>query len=150
MRNKKIFNNLFDSIIVTVLFLVSVLIYLILLRFCVFGNNGNNLISFFICTGFCGVLMALCAVLFVRGRCFEYWILSDNSIVSKKPFSKKQVVMLSEIEKVEKKIVPALVLEVFRSEAYVIYFKTERIVILIKEKKDYSELDKELAKLISE
>lgn len=58
--------------------------------------------------------------------------------------------MLSEIEKVEKKIVPALVFEVFRSEAYVIYFKTERIVILIKEKKDYSELDKELAKLINE
>ncbi|MBQ2875381.1 MAG: hypothetical protein IJE25_00050 [Clostridia bacterium] len=70
--------------------------------------------------------------------------------MSKKPFSKKQIVMLSEIEKVEKKIVPALVFEVFRSEAYVIYFKTERIVILIKEKKDYSELDKELAKLINE
>ena len=45
-------------------------------------------------------------------------------------------------------LVPAFVLGVYKSEAYIIHSSCRKIVILIGEKKKYSELDYELAKFI--
>jgi hypothetical protein len=87
-------------------------------------------------------------VLIVKG-CYEYWILFDDALVSKKIFCKRTEIKLTEIQKVEKKIVPALVLGIYKSEAYIIYSKNEKIIILIDNKKNYSDLNFELTKFIN-
>lgn len=56
---------------------------------------------------------------------------------------------LTDIKKVEKKIVSALVLGTYKSEAYVIHFSDRKIIILIRDRKKYSELDYELAKFMN-
>ena len=67
-------------------------------------------------------------------------------VCSKKIFRKKVAIKLSEIDKVEKKIVPAIVLGVYKSEAYIIYSKNKRISILTNGRRKFSDLDSELSK----
>ena len=81
---------------------------------------------------------------------YEYWILFDDSILSKKLFSKKVIIKFTEIEKVEKKVVPALVLGMYKSEAYIIYSKVNKIVILTDERKKFPELDSQLTEFMDE
>ena len=93
--------------------------------------------------------MTLTITLIVKG-CYEYWILFDDSILSKKLFSKKVIIKFTEIEKVEKKVVPALVLGMYKSEAYIIYSKVNKIVILTDERKKFPELDSQLTEFMDE
>ena len=151
MRNKRNYINLFDSICMTVLFFICLVFYLILLWFGVINSNeGTNLIALLIIsTIIFGAMITITSLLIVK-FCYGYWILSDDSIIYKKLFSKRIKVKLSEIERVEKKIVSALVLGTYKSEAYIITSGDKKIVILIGERKKYSELDYELGKFIDQ
>jgi hypothetical protein len=97
---------------------------------------------------FFGGIISLTITLIIKD-CYEYWFLSNDSIISKKLFSKRKVIKLAEVEKVEKKIVSALILGTYKSEAYVIYSNIHKIVILIDKRKKYPELDYKLAKFIN-
>lgn len=136
MRSRKNFNNLFDSLCISILFFISLAFYLVIIWFGVIHSKeeASSIAVLTISTIIFGCMIFGTIILIVKG-CYEYWILLEDSITSKKPFSRKRVIKLSEIEKVEKKIVPALVLGTYKSEAYVIYSNTTKIVIFTNERK---------------
>jgi len=92
-------------------------------------------------------MMVIIIILLING-CFGYWILSKDSIFSKRLFRKKIEIKFTEIKKVEKRIVPAIVLGLYKSEAYIVYSDIDKITILISGRKKYYELDSKLAKFI--
>ena len=150
MRNKKIYNNLFDSICMTIFFFVCLVFYLVVLWFGVINyNEGTNPIaSLIISTMVFGVMITITAFLIIK-FCYGYWILLDDSIIYKKLFSKRRQIKLEEINKVELKTIPALILGIYKSKAYIIHSNDMKIIILLKEGKKYSELSSELTKFIT-
>lgn len=149
MRNKKNYNNLFDSICMTILFFVCLAFYLVILWFSVINSNEGTdpLVSLIISTAVFGVMITITTFLIIK-FCYGYWVLLDDSIIYKKLFSKRRKIKLAEINKVEQKTILALILGIYKSEAYIIHSNTIKIVILIKDGKKYSELSSELAKFI--
>ena len=91
MRNKRNFNNLFDSICITSLLFVCLAFYLVMIWFgAVNPKEGTNPIAtIIISTIIFSIITTLTITLIVKG-CYEYWSLSDDSILSKKLFSKKK------------------------------------------------------------
>lgn len=149
MKNKKHFNNLFDSICMTLLLIGFFIFHLLMVWFGVVNRKeGTDPFATMIISTVLFGFFEVVVITFIFKYCYEYWILLDDSITSKKLFSKKVVVKFAEIEKVEKKTVSALILGVYKSEAYVIYSKINKIVILISERKKYNELDIQLNKFI--
>ena len=150
MRSKRNYNNLFDSICMTILFFVCLAFYLVIIWFGVFNfNEGTNPNATLIISSIVfGVIIFITTFLIIK-FCYGYWILSDDLIIYKTLFSKKVKIKLTDIEKVEKKMVSAFVLGVYKSEAFIVYFGVRKIVILIKENKKYSELEYELTKFIN-
>ncbi len=149
MRNKRNYNNLFDSIVMTIVFLFGISFYLTMMYFGVLHpREGTNPVATLIVgTAIFGGSSILCLVMILIW-CYEYWYLDDKSITSKKIFRKKKVILLNQIEKVEKKVVNALILGNYSSEAYIIYSKKTKIIILIDSRKKYQDLDNELKKYI--
>ena len=149
MRNKRIYNNLFDSICMTIFSFVVLIFYLVTIWFGVINSEEaiNPFALLIISTVFFGVMLTITTFLIIK-YCYGYWILSDDSIIYQKLFSKKRKMKLAEIEKVDKKMISAFILGTYKSEAYIIHAGDMKIVILIGENKKYSELDFELAKFI--
>ena len=133
----------------TILFFVCLAFYLIIIWFgvinCSEGKNTTALLI--ISTLVFGIMITITTLLIVK-YCYEYWVLLDNSIICKKLFSKKKEIKLAEIVKVDKKIVPALVLGAYKSESYIIHSKEDRISILLNDRKRYTELNSILVKYI--
>lgn len=150
MKHKKNFNNMFDSIWITLLLLLYVVFYLVFIWFGVLNpNDGTNPIVILIsCTLIFGIMIIILIVILIKG-CYEYWILSEDKISSKKIFHKKINIKFTEIQKVEKKIVPAIKLGTYQSEAYIIYSKVDKIVVLANKRTKSYELDSRLAKYIN-
>ena len=147
MRNKRKFNNLLDSIFATIWLVIEAMMYTLLLWVGKIQHKG--VITFLILTAVFGVPTIIIAFMIVK-YCYEYWILSDDSIISKKLFAKRKTIKLTEIVRVEKKIVDALIFDDFKSEAYVIYSDKHTITILLNERrKKYPELDCELAEFLN-
>ena len=147
MRNKRKFNNLLDSIFATIWLVIEAMMYTLLLWVGKIQHKG--VITFLILTAVFGVPTIIIAFMIVK-YCYEYWILSDDSIISKKLFAKRKIIKLTEIVRVEKKTVDALIFDVFKSEAYVIYSDKHTITILLNERrKKYPELDCELAEFLN-
>ena len=149
MKNKRNYNNLFDSICMTILYFICIAIYFVVLWFGVIhSNEGTNPIALLmISTVFFGSMIAI-TTFFIIKHCYAYWIFSDDSIICKKLFAKRVEIKLAEIKKVEKKTVPALVLGIYKSDAYVIYSNDNKIQILIGERKKYPELDHALSEFM--
>lgn len=150
MRYKRNYNNLFDSICMTILYFICIAIYFVVLWFGVINSNeGTNPTALLIIsTIFFGSMITITTFLIIK-YCYEYWFFLDDTIISKKLFSKRTEIRLAEIEKVEKKIVPALVLGTYKSDAYIIFANGRKILILIGGRKKYPELDYELTKFIN-
>ncbi len=134
----------------TLLFFICLAFYLCIICFGVINANGstNPIALLIISTTVFGIMITAITVLVIK-TCYEYWILSDDSIISKKILSKRTVIKLDEIEKVEKKIVPALILGTYKSEAYIISSSNSKITILINERRKIAELDFVLFKFMN-
>jgi hypothetical protein len=126
----------------TLLFFAFLGDYSLVLWFAVLHPQAgtNPVAALVVSTLLFGGMLVCTAVLILRG-CYEYWTLTEEGISGKKPFRKKTVIGLGEIEKVEKATVPALILGVYKSEAYVIYSGDSKITILLSKKNGYPELD---------
>ena len=149
MRNKRNYNNLFDSICMTILFFVCLAFYLTIIWFGVIhSNKGTNPIALLIISTIVFGIMITITIFLIIKYCYGYWILLDDSIICKKLFSKRRKMKLIEIKKVEKKTISAFVLGIYKSEAYIIYSSDKKIVILIGKRKKYFELDNVLTKFI--
>ena len=149
MRNKRNYNNLFDSICMTILFFVCLAFYLTIIWFGVIhSNEGTNPIALLIISTIVFGIMITITIFLIIKYCYGDWILLDDSIICKKLFSKRRKMKLIEIKKVEKKTISAFVLGIYKSEAYIIYSSDKKIVILIGKRKKYFELDNVLTKFI--
>ena len=142
MINRKNFNNLFDSICLTLLLLFLITFYCLMLWFAVIhpSEGTNPIAALIVSTILFGVFIAgtfFCMIAY----CYEYWIINKTCICSKKLFRRQIIIDLKDIEKVEKKVVHALVLGIYRSDAYVISSKQKKITILINERKVYTDLE---------
>lgn len=135
----------------TILFLFCLAFYFLVIWFGVINNSkaGTDPAALLIISTIVFGSMPTITAFFIIKYCYEYWVLLDDSIICKKLFSKRRQIKLAEIKKVEKKMMPALILGVYKSEAYIIYSNDRKIMILIKEGKKYSELDYELTKFIN-
>ena len=149
MRNKRNYNNLFDSICMTILFFVCLAFYLTIIWFGVIhSNEGTNPIALLIISTIVFGIMITITIFLIIKYCYGYWILLDDSIICKKLFSKRRKMKLVEIKKVEKKTISAFVLGTYKSEVYIIYSSYKKIVILIGKRKKYFELENVLTKFI--
>lgn len=91
MRNKRNYNNLFDSIFMTILFFVCLAFYLTIIWFGVIkSNEGTNPIALLIISTIVFGVMIIITTFLIIKCCYEYWILLDDSIIYKKLFSKKE------------------------------------------------------------
>ena len=145
MRNKKNYENLIDSICATVLLFVCLAIYL---WFGVTdGKEGTNRVfSWIVMSVIFGSPIIILSVLIPK-YCYGYWILLEDSIISKKLFSKRKEIKLAEIKKVERKKASVFsTTGLCDREAYVIDSGDITITLCMEEKKDYSDLEYELAK----
>lgn len=151
MKNKKIFNNLFDSVCITLLLFVCLALYFLIIFFGVikYKDGTNPVLLLMFSSLLFGSMIIVLIVLLIK-YCYSYWVISDDFIFSKKMFSKTVVIEFSKIKKVEKKIVSAFVLGTYKSSAYIIHSETEKIVILISERKNFPKLDYALANFIKE
>ena len=150
MRNKRVYNNLFDSICMTILFFVCLVFFFVTLWFGVINaKEGINPTVLLIISIIVFGSMITITILLIIKYCYEYWILIDDSIICKKLFSKRIQIILTEINKVEIKTIPALILGTYKSKAYIISANDMKIVILIREGKEYSELRSKLTKFIN-
>ena len=132
----KKFNNLFDSIVISVFEIVLIVIALMTFVGINAGYTATNRqISNIVCIIMFGS-MILTVFLIIILKCYEYWIVYDNEIQSKKLFKKKIRINKSEIKRIEKKQVPALILGMNQSEAYVIYSDSAKITILINKRNE--------------
>ena len=152
MKNKKVFQNLFHSICVTLLLLLCILIYSLALWFAVLNpSEGTNpIVTLIAFTSIFGT-GTVCLIVIIVKFGYTYWILLDDSIVFKKLFRKKIIIKFDEIIKVEKKTINALILGVYKCEAYVIDDSKKTINILIdKNKTAIRLLETEISKFIQE
>jgi len=142
MRNKKNFNNLFDSIITIIILIFCIFFYLTMMYFGVLHPNEttNPIVLFIIGTTlFVPIIIILLIITFKY--CFEFWFLDNKIIYSKKLLQKRKIIYLDQIEKVDKTKINAWVLGNYSSEAYIIYSTKTKIIILIDSKKKYQDLD---------
>ena len=150
MKYKRHYNNLFDSICITLLFLVGITFYMFVIWYGVINpkEGTNPVVALSTGTILFGLINISCILILVL-FCYEYWVLSDESISSKKIFRRKVNINMNEIDKVEKKEIAAFVMGTYKSQAYIIYSKNKRIVVLLQEKKQFNDLDQCLAPFIN-
>lgn len=134
---KRNYNNLFDSICITVLLFVLILFYCIAVYFAVItAREGTNPVVAFISLSlilFGGAL--ICFGLLIWDG-YGYWNIDENRILYKKFLRKKIIIPLSMKYNVEKKIKSALILGAYKTYAYVIEFKNQKAIIYINEKNE--------------
>lgn len=149
MKNKKNFNNLFDSIIVTLVLILGISLYLLMMYFGVLHpREGTNPIATLIVgTVYVGGLLLIGIVIFLI-YCYEYWYFDDKLIFSKKILGKRKIILFDQIEKVEKKKIQSLVFGLYSSEVYVIYSAKTKITISKSSRKNYDDLDNIMKKYI--
>lgn len=145
MKNKKNFNNLFDSVCLTILLIFLVVFYSLVMWYGVLNASDDTspMATFVIFTLIFGAMISILIFVIIKG-CYEYWVLTDRAIYSKKLFRKKTIIDLSQIIKVEKKNIPALVMGTYRSDAYIVHSDNCTIYVLIDGKKNLQDLEREL------
>ena len=149
MKNKKNFNNLYDSVLETLLLVICLACYLISIYGGVLQNEiKNKIIMFIFGSIFFGVPVIIISI-WIINYCYEYWFLDDEEIHSKRLFRRKVSIKLSEIEVVEKKEVVAIILGSYKSNAYIIHSDDKKITVLIREKKQYYDLENALSMFLT-
>ena len=125
---KKHFNNLYDSIILTLL-LVAGLFLLITSTYYFACYNGWKaaLISLSLWGSMCIVV-----VLLILCFAYEYWIIYNDRIILKKMIGKPKTIFRDQITNVYKKKVPSILSYV--CDGYVVESKSTHITIILNKK----------------
>lgn len=142
MRNKKNYNNLFDSIMTVIIFIFCISFYIMMIYFGVLHpREGTNPIATLIVGTAIFGLISIILLIIIFKNCFEFWFLDNKIIYSKKLLQKRKIIYLDQIEKIDKTKINAWVLGNYSSVAYIIYSTKTKIIILIDSKKKYQDLD---------
>ena len=105
MQNKKNYNNLPESIVMTIFLIIVTCFYLIMMYFGVLHprEGTNPIATLVIGTVIFGGISVLSVIIIIIW-CYEYWYIDGKSISSKKIFRKKKEILINQIERVEKKL----------------------------------------------
>lgn len=135
MREKRYFKNLPDSIFLTVVFFMMLLL----------GSGTAVYTALYESIDvFLGVTLLWCCIfiiplaLSIVFACYEYWYLKNDTLFCKKLFRKIKSIRLNDIVKAEKKtvvVVAAACGGKYRN-AYVIYGNSEKITLVINKKNE--------------
>ena len=112
---KKHVNLMFDSILISVLLFFVVVLLVASAYGCHIQGNVAGMITSICLYGV--ATLAVTAILLVC--CYEYWLLDDKAVVTKKLVGKQRIIPRHEIKLVEKTRVRALLN--YERDAYVIY-----------------------------
>lgn len=129
----KKYNNLFDSIITTILSLISIFMLFCFEYFGVIMNDNNiNKIgtSFFIISIFGFFSIAL--LFYTFKYCYEKWWIEDDAVCSKKLLRKKKKILFNEIESINECVIPALIFESYETDAIIIKGKNNTKIEIYK------------------
>ena len=140
MTYKRIYNNLLDSILVSVILCITIAFYCIILWFGFLPRNwANSWFGFTVCTIlFAPMIVGCCWLIIEKG--YGYWYLTENTICTKKLFRRRIEIPLNEIVRVEKKKVNSLLFD-YTTVCHILYSKDKQIVIYLKEGKHYTDLE---------
>ncbi|MCR4898030.1 MAG: hypothetical protein K5892_02275 [Acholeplasmatales bacterium] len=118
--NKKIFNNLFDSILILLLELFFISAYSLIIVFGVIKNDGTNKTT--VCIVFSAIFIPIIILLFIMllTGCFEWWKIADDYVETKKVLKKRTQIKVAEIISINEEVVPALILGVYKTNAVII------------------------------
>lgn len=132
--NKKIFNNLFDSILILLLELFFISAYSLIIVFGVIKNDGTNKTT--VCIVFSAIFIPIIILLFIMllTGCFEWWKIADDYVETKKILKKRTQIKVADIISINEEVVPALILGVYNTNAVIIKAPTKRVVIYLNKK----------------
>lgn len=127
---KKNFNNLIDSIVMTIFTIIEIIVYIFILFLIFKGNTQHHLLEFLIFTLLFGIPSLVCVISIILG-CYGYWYIQNDIIYSKKLFRKKIFINVNDIVTINKKEISAVIFETFKTDAYIIKSKNQTIKIYI-------------------
>ena len=132
--NKKIFNNLLDSILILLLELFFISAYSLIIVFGVIKNDGTNRTT--VCIAFSAIFIPIIILLFIMllTGCFEWWKIADDYVETKKVLKKRTQIKVTEIISINEEVVPALILGVYKTNAVIIKTPTKKVVIYLNKK----------------
>lgn len=84
------------------------------------------------------VLVDAPLVYYLITGCFEYCIIEADRVVSQKPFRKKIVIFKKDVTEIERGVVGAFILGLYKSEAYAIRSAQSEVILLVNEKNDHT------------
>ena len=135
MRNRRYYNDLFSSIIGIVLILGSISFYVFMISIMQAPDDipaGVVISTIFV------PLIIVCAIAILKTCFFDWWYLSDHEIHYKTIF-KKTVININEIEEVTIETVNYL--DGCGTPAYIIRSGKKRIIIFIRKKEKFYDLE---------
>lgn len=127
MKDKKNYNNLFDSIMVLLLTLFLIVAYFLTI---LFSNN----VQVYIISSVILIPAIITLVIMLFIGCFEWWKIDDERVESKKIFKQRIQIKFDEIVSINEEVVPALILGSYKTNAIVIKSQTKKIVIFLNKK----------------
>ena len=143
---KRVFNNLFDSIIMVILAIIILGAFFLVVVFGGIKNENTNKVAVYICSSLVFIPMFITAICLIILHCFEWWIIDEGYICSKKPFRRKVIIRLDEIISVNEEEIWAFILELYKTNAIVIKSQTKKIIIYLNKKITSDYIMKELKK----
>lgn len=131
----KRYNNLYDSILVTILFLGSISFGVVSEYFGVIATerNVNKPFSSVVIISLSSI-MALSSFFLIFKYCYEKWWIEDDAICSKKFLQKRVKIRFDEIESISEETVSALKLETYESDAIIVKGKKDAKIVILKTK----------------
>ena len=122
---KKHFNNLYDSILITLLLVVVIVLAVISVYACSLYQNWKVAVA--IGALFGSVCIASIVLILIYG--YQYWTLENDRIILKKLLGKPQIMFREQITSIQKKKVRTILN--YSCDAFVIETPTTRIAIFV-------------------
>ena len=134
MRNRRYYNDLYSSIIGTVVILGSISLYVFMISIM---QAPDDILAGVVISAIFVPLIIVCAIVILKTCFYDWWYLSDHEIHYKTIF-KKTVISINEIEEVTIEMVPVLECH---TKAYIIRSGKKKITIFIREKEKFCDLE---------
>jgi membrane protein YdbS with pleckstrin-like domain len=147
MKYKKNYINLIDSIVISIVLLLTTPI--VVLMFYAAFESTNIFLTLSIILFFPTIFLIVLIGLICNG--YSYWYFDDEIIYTKNLFGKKKIIRFDEIEKVEvKEKARYFNMTDMKTGAYIIYSKTKKITVFLAIKTRPVELEAIMNKYISD
>ena len=134
-KYKKQYNNLMDSIVITIFLVVAIIMLVLPISLAITGNvkEGTNIKAVIIAAPAIFGTISLILLYWIIRHCYGYYVICENRIIYRNIYSKKTI-MFCDIKKIEIKEGNALILGTYKTEMLCIYGEKTVIKIFINDK----------------